>query len=145
MFLGSYQARVDNQGRLVIPNRLRTGIESGMTLALGVDGCIDAYPPPAWELHVAELRRMPDHDEEVRDMRRKVFGSAFEVAPDKQGRIQIQAQLRDEVGLTDEVVIVGQDHYFEIWPSATYAARMTKGPKLAEVVRRLGVARDQQK
>jgi MraZ protein len=46
---------------------------------------------------------------------RLLFSDAFDVAPDKQGRIGLRKDMCEEVGIDGEVVIIGVLNRMEIW------------------------------
>lgn len=138
MLLGTYEGRVDSQGRLVIPQRLRSAVETGMTVAIGLDGCLDVYPAEAWEKRVEQVRKLPDYDRDARTMKRAILGNAFPATLDRQGRIALPAPLRSYAAITDEVRMVAADTYFEIWSERKYEEQQGKAPDLADVAERLG-------
>ena len=138
MLLGTYDGRVDSQGRLVIPQRLRSAVEDGMTVAIGLDGCLDVYPAEAWERRVEQVRKLPEYDRDARTMKRAITGNAFPVTLDRQGRIALPTHLRIYAGITDEVRMVAADTYFEIWSLQKYNEQQSKAPDLADVAERLG-------
>lgn len=51
----------------------------------------------------------------VRDTERFLFGSAYEIEFDDQGRIVIPLELRSFSGLTKEAVFLGVGNRVEIW------------------------------
>lgn len=75
------------------------------------------------------------------EIQRFLFGSAFEIEPDKQGRMLIPAPLREYAGLETDVVIVGLSGRAEIWDKAKWdamnAAQNTG--TLAETAMELGI------
>lgn len=51
----------------------------------------------------------------IRDTERFIFGSAYEVQPDDQGRIVIPERLSEYAGLKEELCFVGLGDRIEIW------------------------------
>ena len=49
-----------------------------------------------------------------------LFASAYDDAPDRQGRVTIPSNLREYAGLTRDVVVVGADTRIEIWDAAAW-------------------------
>ena len=49
-----------------------------------------------------------------------LYASAVEVTPDKQGRIQLPAKLREYAGLDHDVTIIGNRSFAEIWNTAAW-------------------------
>lgn len=128
MFLGAFQLKVDEKGRLSIPHRFREilhekyspGPEEGdPQLILSPFGqCIIAYPRAEWQWlaqAVSATTALPSMHREVRDLQRVLFGSAAECTVDTQGRVLIPPLLRTKARLDGEVMVVGVNSYFEIW------------------------------
>ena len=65
----------------------------------------------------------------VRDIERFILGSAFEVEPDKQGRIIIPEILAEYAKLKKDLVFVGLGDRVEIWPKEVWDE---KGKSLLE-------------
>ncbi len=140
MLLGMYEGRLDSQGRLVIPQRLRSGIEAGMVIARGLDGNLDVYPAEGWNGRVA---RLPDPEsKDGRLVRRQILASAFNAQLDGQGRIAIPLQSRQQADITLEVVIAGQDDHFEVWSPARWQQQLAQAENLDEVQERVRKERD---
>jgi MraZ protein len=63
-------------------------------------------------------------DPTARDLKRLLFSTAYEVEPDKNGRILIPQFLREQNKLDGEAVLVGVGDYFEIWTSEHWDTRL---------------------
>ena len=48
MFVGEYEYKVDNKGRLPLPPNFRKEIEDGLVLTMVADNCITAYTRADW-------------------------------------------------------------------------------------------------
>ena len=57
-----------------------------------------------------------------RKVSRMLYASAVEVTPDKQGRIQLPAKLREYAGLDHDVTIIGNRSFAEIWNTEAWNA-----------------------
>lgn len=128
MFLGSFQLKLDEKGRLSIPHRYREILhekyhpeaeQGDAQLILSPFGqCLIAYPRAEWQWLAQALTSsiaLPSMHRDVRDLQRALFGSAAEGIVDAQGRVLIPPLLRTKAQLDGEVVIVGVNTYFEIW------------------------------
>lgn len=80
--------------------------------------CIKVYSNEDWGNLVQKIKEMPQT--KTAAIQRFLFGSAFEIEPDKQGRVLIPAPLREYAGLTGDVVIVGLEGRAEIWDKAKW-------------------------
>ena len=139
MLLGTYEGRLDAQARLVIPLRLRGVVEGGMFLSVGIDACIEVYPREEWERHVAaEIRGLSRYRKDARTMRRLTLARAFEGRLDKQGRVVVPEILRNYAGITDNVVIAGQDAFFEVWSPERWVEQLARESSLSDIAETLG-------
>ncbi len=128
---------MDPQSRVVVPQKFREALESGAILARGIDGCIEVYPPVEWEQVAARVKRFSPYERNARILRRLTFSGAFNGSVDRQGRMVLPQALRQHAGITDEVVIIGQDTYFEIWSPQKWGQEDALGPQLPEIVESL--------
>ncbi|MHB8781223.1 MAG: division/cell wall cluster transcriptional repressor MraZ [Candidatus Geothermincolia bacterium] len=114
LFLGEFEHSLDEKGRVTLPAKFRDQLQAGMVLTYWMD-CIGVFPRDEFEKLGEQLGALPVGKKEARDMRRVLFAKASEAIPDRQGRINIPANLRRVAGLDREVVIVGVRKYLEIW------------------------------
>jgi len=115
MFLGTYQHRLDDKGRVTLPSKFRGNLGGEVVITKGFDRCLLLFPMPRWEELAAKLDALPLGIRDARRLRRKIFGGAHLVAPDRMGRVLIPADLREHAGIDHEVVIVGLRTYVELW------------------------------
>ena len=120
MFMGQYDYAVDAKGRLNFPAKFRDGMGETFIVTRWLDHCLAAFPPEEFEKvaqRIAEKGMVKG-----RNVSRMLYSSAVEVTPDKQGRIQLPAKLREYAGLTREVVVIGSFDRAEIWDAERWAA-----------------------
>jgi len=120
VFLGEHQHTIDPKGRIVLPSRFREDLSKGCFITKGLDRCLFVFTPAQWELEVERIRSLPRTDRRLRNYSRVFFAGAIDQKPDKQGRIQIPAALRDYAGLDKEVCVVGVGERVEIWDAVTW-------------------------
>ncbi len=139
MLLGTFEGRVDAQGRIVVPQKFRDTVQSGMVLARGPDGCIVAYPPVEWQEVADSVSGFSRYDPNARKLQRLTFSGAFEAAPDRQGRVVVPANLRSFAGIevNQPVVIAGQNSYFEIWSVEGWSEQMAEQGNLSDIAEKL--------
>lgn len=75
----------------------------------------------------------------TQSIKRFLFGSAFEIVPDKQGRVSVPQPLREYAGLVSDVVVVGLEGTAEIWDKAAWAAANADNEDLTELALELGI------
>ena len=113
--LGNYDHRIDQKGRVAIPAKFRKDFMDGAVLTAGIDQCIVAYPVSEWQ-KVSESNSHPSFSpSNDRDLSRFIFGNAFDVDLDKQGRVALPPRLRQRAQIEDSAMIVGVNKYMEIW------------------------------
>lgn len=115
MLLGEYECRIDQKGRVAVPAKLRREFQGGLVLTRGVDQCILAYPALEWRKVSDEYEFSPFSPGKNRRLNRIIFGSAFDLELDRQGRVALPSPLRQHAQIRDVVVMVGGNRYLELW------------------------------
>jgi MraZ protein len=129
---GSYPARIDDRGRLKLPNAFKALVEDrhGADLYItSVTGdSVRIYPMAVWLGVEERLGRMPStHPARLKFLDRvNYYGQIAEF--DAQGRIVIQPRLRDAAGMTGEVDVLGQVEYLEVWNHDRFLAKLQREP-----------------
>lgn len=120
MLVGQYDYAIDAKGRLNFPARFRDAMGETFIVTRWLDHCLAAFPAEEFEKVAAKIEEKGLV--KGRKVSRMLYASAVEVTPDKQGRIQLPAKLREYAGLTKEVVVVGSFDRAEIWSAERWAA-----------------------
>ena len=120
MFLGTYEPKLDDKGRVILPARFREDMEGGIVLTRGQEHCIYAFPAQEFEQMTVELRRAPLSSKQARDYIRVLLSGAYKEVPDKQGRITLPPDLRKYAGLDSELTVIGAGSRAEIWNSQAW-------------------------
>ena len=120
MFLGTYEPKLDDKGRVILPARLREDMAGGIVLTRGQEHCIYAFPAQEFEQMTVELRRAPLSSKQARDYIRVLLSGAYKEVPDKQGRITLPPDLRKYAGLDRELTVIGAGSRAEIWNSQAW-------------------------
>jgi MraZ protein len=142
VFTGEYHHAVDEKGRLAVPVRFRAALAEGAFVTRWIDGCLALFPRAAWDELAAKAASLPVTDAKARTFQRFVFGTAFEVVLDRQGRLVVPAVLREFAGLGSDAVVVGSRDHLEIWaPQAwqEFSSLMNQPGELAELLQGLGI------
>ncbi len=120
MFLGTYEPRLDDKGRVILPARFREDMEGGVVLTRGQERCLYAFPAQEFESMTADLQRAPLASKQARDWVRVMLSGASKEIPDKQGRIVVPADLRAYAGLGKELAVIGAGSRAEIWDATAW-------------------------
>jgi MraZ protein len=140
MFLGEFEYKVDNKGRLPIPPKFRKDFSDGLVATRGVEQCIVVYRAEVFDKGAGPLATEEIiESQEQRNLKRAIFASAEYLTLDGQGRIALHARLKKHAGIEDEVVIVGLGDRIEIWNPVIWRPVIGKAeddaPKLMENIK----------
>jgi MraZ protein len=72
----------------------------------------------------AKVEGFPSFDARASWWKRLLLGFEEHVAPDGSGRILLSPALRLHAKLERDAMMVGQGHYFELWDSGVWAAKL---------------------
>lgn len=132
MFRGNHTAKIDDKGRLKIPNAFRNLIEKTHGVELFVTSLtgeyVRIYPMPVWAALEEKLGRMPStHPARLRFFDRvNYYGQCAEV--DGQGRVVLPSRLRDSAGMAGDVDVIGQYDYLDVWSHERFVAKLQREP-----------------
>lgn len=132
MLRGNYSAKIDDKGRLKIPNAFRALVEdqhgAGLYLTSLTGDSVRIYPMPVWLGVEERLRRMPStHPARLKFLDRvNYFGQLSEF--DSQGRVSLPPRLRESAGMAGDVDVLGQVDYLEVWNHDRLLAKFDREP-----------------
>ena len=132
MLRGNSPARIDDKGRLKVPNGFRAAIQDAHGRELFVTSLtgesVRIYPMPVWVEIENKLAQMPStHPSRQKFLDRvNFFGQVAELDP--QGRVLIQPRLRDAALMIGEVDVLGQQNLLEVWNHDRFLARLASEP-----------------
>jgi len=122
MFLGTYEYRIDEKGRVSLPPRFREALREGVVMTQGLDKCITAYSLAEWQRVSDRMAAQPANRSKARRISRFTFATAYMANLDAQGRVALPAPLRRYAGIADAVMVAGVNNYFEIWSTESWEA-----------------------
>ena len=102
MFFGTYTPKLDEKGRLFLPAKFRDELTEGLVVTRGQERCLTVWSLDDFEKLTDRLREAPVTQKSTRDYVRMLFAAASQEVPDKQGRINIPAPLREYASLRKE-------------------------------------------
>ena len=132
MLRGNYAAKIDEKGRLKIPNAFRALIEEQHGKELFVTSLtgeyVRIYPMPVWLALEEKLARVPStHPARLKYFDRvNYYGQTADV--DVQGRVVIHSRLRESAGMSGEVDVFGQYAWLDVWNHERFVAKMQREP-----------------
>ncbi len=131
MFFGEYEYRVDEKGRVPLPPKFRHEFRDGVILTKGAEKCIAAYPPDEWKRVAESLSTQAMTSSKLRRLNRYIFGGAFTLTLDGQGRVALPAPLRQYAEINDGAVVIGVNNYIEIWDQESWNSEKTSAEEQA--------------
>jgi MraZ protein len=126
-FHGAAVITLDAKGRIAIPTRHRGALldaDETLVLTAHPDGCVLIYPIAEWEPVRAKVEGFPSFNAQASWWKRLLLGFEEHVAPDNAGRMLVSNALRQHAKLEREAMLVGQGHYFELWDSGVWSAKL---------------------
>ena len=132
MFRGNAPARIDDRGRLKIPNMFRAPLETkyGRELFLtSLSGDhVRIYPMPVWLEIETKLGQMPStHPSRLRFLDRiNYYGQVAEL--DTQGRVLIPLRLREAATMDGDVDVLGHYNWLDVWNHERFLTKMRDDP-----------------
>jgi MraZ protein len=132
MLRGNHPARIDDKGRLKIPNGFRAFIESQFGVELfvtSIDGeRVLLYPMARWVEIERKLAALPSTSPaKVRFLEQVNFYGQV-VTMDKQGRAVLPQMLRVSAGMAGDVSVLGMQDHLEVWNQKRLLERFKKQP-----------------
>ena len=130
MLRGNAPARIDDKGRLKVPNAFRSLLESkyGRELFLtSLSGeYVSIYPMPVWLELEEKLGSMPStNPSRIRFLDRvNYYGQYGEL--DAQGRVIIPMRLREAATMDGDVDVLGKYSYLDVWNHERFLTKLQR-------------------
>jgi len=129
---GNAPAKIDEKGRLKVPNGFRTLVQTAHGSEVYVTSLtgdsVRIYPMPVWQAIEARMASVPSsHPSRGKFLDRvNYYGQAAEL--DGQGRVLIHQRLRDSASMTGEVDVFGKIDYLEVWNHERFVSKLNNEP-----------------
>lgn len=117
LFVGAFERQLDDKGRLALPATFRNRLGEHCYLAKGQDKCVTVVPSATFEEEAEVMAAHVRLGDVSRNQLRALASSAILVTLDKQGRVNVDEQLRDYAGLQlgEPVTVAGSFDRLELW------------------------------
>lgn len=143
MFIGEYQANMDDKGRIAIPAKFRAQLKSKVVVTRGLDNSLFLYNQNEWAKLAEKLASLPISTANTRAFSRLMLAGAMDCEVDKQGRIVLPGYLKDFAKIQKKAVVAGLYNRIEIWSEELWQAYKTQteaaSNAIAEQLGNLGV------
>jgi MraZ protein len=136
MLRGNHPARIDDKGRLKVPNGFRTFVEQQWGLELFVTSVsgeyVRIYPMAVWLEIERKLANVPStNPSKLRFLDRvNFFGQV--VSMDRQGRVVLPQMLRESAAMAGEVSVLGLQNQLAVWNQKRLQERLFKKEPFTE-------------
>ena len=129
LFVGAFERNLDDKGRVALPGKFREHLGEHCYLAKGHDKCMHVVPASVFESEAARLTARAEAGEISRNEVRALAYSATLVVLDKQGRINVDEQLRTyaELAPGTAITVAGAFDRLEIWSTDRFSQVNTSG------------------
>lgn len=122
MFLGNGDYSIDSKGRVILPAEYREELGESFYITTGFNRCAQVMSAAEFDRLREQIRQLPA--DKALSLQYLLISPAKLVTPNSQGRISIPQKLREDLGLSGEVTVVGMDNRIEIWDKSTFAVFM---------------------
>lgn len=124
-FIGTYECKIDDKGRLKVPSSLIKQMEDFEDKTFVVkrsvfQGCLEVYPMGAWDKLMGKINKLNRFVKKNADFIRMFTAGVKTVELDNAGRLQISKDLTHFASLTKDIVIISAGELFEIWDKEAY-------------------------
>jgi len=130
MLRGNHPARIDDKGRLKIPEGFRSVVESRYGPELFVTSVtgeyVRLYPMAVWQEVERRLADVPSSNPSKQRFVDRVNFFGQVAALDKQGRVVIPQLLRESAAMAGEVSVLGLQNHLAVWNQKRLQERLFK-------------------
>jgi len=136
MLRGNHPARIDDKGRLKVPNGFRVFVEQQWGSELFVTSVtgdyVRVYPMAVWLEVERKLASVPStNPSKLRFLDRvNFFGQAASL--DRQGRVVLPQLLRESAAMVGEVSVLGLQNHLAVWNQKRLHERLFKKEPFTE-------------
>ncbi len=114
MFLGKFTTSLDPKNRFSVPAAFRAQLSSRMYITQGFDRNLQVLTEHAFQEIYRRVAALNLADPLARLLLRLVLGTATELAVEN-NILMIPDNLKEFANLKDDILLIGQGDYFEIW------------------------------
>ncbi len=124
-FIGTYECKMDDKGRIKVPASLAKQMEDFGDEAFVVkrsvfQKCLEVYPIKHWDRLMEKINGLNRFQKKNADFIRVFTAGVKTIELDNAGRIQISKDLIQYALLEKEIVITSAGELFEVWDKDSY-------------------------
>jgi len=115
LFLGKFSRTLDNRSRFSLPSTFSRQLAGGAYLTQGFDRNLQVLTSGAFQEIYRTVVSLNIANPLARLLLRLMLGSAQELGLDADGQLTIPEELKKFADLQEDIFLIGQGEYFEIW------------------------------
>ncbi|SKB35032.1 MraZ protein [Chryseobacterium balustinum] len=124
-FIGTYECKIDDKGRLKVPSSLIKQMEDFEDKTFVVkrsvfQPCLEVYPMKMWDKLMDKINKLNRFIKKNADFIRMFTAGVKTVELDSAGRLQISKDLTQFANLQKDIVVTSAGELFEIWDKEAY-------------------------
>jgi len=124
-FIGTYECKIDDKGRIKIPLPLAKQMENLPSKCFVIkrsvfQTCLEVYPMKNWDKLMIKINSLNRFIKKNADFIRMFTAGVKTVEVDSAERLQISKDLVQFANFNKEIVITSAGDIFEIWDKSTY-------------------------
>lgn len=127
-FLGEYEIKIDDKGRLRLPAGLKKQMSPAangrFVVNRGFEKSLEIYPFDVWEKTRAKVEKLNNFNKKNRQFIRAFLGGATELVLDTADRINIPKHLLEYADISGEAILTPGKHTLELWNKKRYEAEL---------------------
>jgi MraZ protein len=115
MLIGEYEAKLTDKNRIAIPKKIREEFSEGLILSRGYEGCLILLDAKRWGDFENIINKGSILSLSIRDTKRFIFGGAYELELDSQGRFVLPVNLKEYAQINNDVIFIAIKDWVEVW------------------------------
>lgn len=123
MFLGKHLCGLDKENQFMPPDGFKKYLSEDVYITQGFDHNLWVLSNSSFQEIYKKLKHLNVTNPMARLLFRLILGAAMEAGIDQQGYLKISDDLREYAQIRNEVLLVGQGDYFEIWSPELWNAQ----------------------
>ena len=136
LFLGKLFCGLNKEYRFIIPDGYKTHLTDEVIMTQGFDRNLWVLSNSAFQEICKKMGSLNLTDPMTRLLFRLVLGTAVEINVNSDGYLEIPNDLREYAQIENEVFVIGQGDYFEIWSPQLWKQQEAELRKTEENIER---------
>lgn len=134
MILGTYENKLDDKLRLIIPAKMRGQLGNVVFISKGFEGSLEVRSGEQYQKWVDQILALANMNQKARLLQREILANSAEVEIDGSGRIKLPANLLSLANIQKDVTVLGVGTRIELWDKLTYQKYMDDNSSTLETI-----------